>query len=157
MEFNKTLIQCLWPSRSSVWFLKLRYYLNDRHLGSEHGDDTHLEEESEGVTNVICMKLLEALSAVSALEEERVSHGSLGEALLEVAGLSGKHNRREGFQALEHRLELLLLRVFRELKSLFGLPAVHHPLCLALLVGYYSHGVVQGLDGPGPGPGKGGA
>ncbi|WVZ96739.1 hypothetical protein U9M48_042340 [Paspalum notatum var. saurae] len=43
----------------------------------------------EGVTDVVGVELLEALGAVSALEDEGPAHGGLGEALLEVARLFG--------------------------------------------------------------------
>lgn len=56
-----------------------------------------------------------------------------------------------------------MVRVFRELEGLFGLPAVHGPLgvmprLLLFAVGYYIDwvvGCVNGLDGPGLGPENG--
>lgn len=56
--------------------------LDNGHLTSEHQNDTHLEENSEGVTNVIGIELLEALSAVPALKKKRVAHGGLTNTLL---------------------------------------------------------------------------
>jgi len=143
--------------------VEVRWYLYNGHLTTEHHNHTHLEDDSEGVADVVGVKLLEALGAVSALEEERIPHGGIGEALLQIASLSGEDDRRERFEALEHLLELLLVRVFRELLGLFGLPAVHGPLGLMPLlllfaVGYYTYGLVgrvNGLDGPGLGPGNG--
>jgi hypothetical protein len=74
------------------------------------------------------VELLEALSAVPALEDEGAAHGGLGEALLEVARLPGEDDRRERLDGVEHGVELVLARVDRQLQRLLRLPAVHSPL-----------------------------
>jgi hypothetical protein len=103
-------------------------YLDDRHLGAEHEDGGHLEDDAEGVTDVVAVELLEALGAVAALEEEGAAHGGVGEALLQVARLPGEHDRREGLDRLEHDLQLRRVRVLRQLQRLLRRPAVHRPL-----------------------------
>lgn len=103
------------------------------------------------------MELLEALGAVSTLEDEGAAHGGLGEALLEVTRLSGEHHRRERLDRLEHGVQLLLVRVLGELQRLLRLPAVDRPLplrCRLLLRRRHRRG--RGL-GSGGGGGDGGA
>lgn len=108
-------------------FLFVTIYLDDGHLAAEHHDDAHLEDDAEGVTDVVGIELLEALGTVSALEEEGISHGGLGEVLLECPGLAGEDDGREGVEGAEDGLEILLVGVFGQLQGLLGLPAVHGP------------------------------
>ena len=149
--------------------------LDDGHLAPEHHDDAHLEEDPEGVTNVVCMELLEALGAVAALEEEGVAHGGVGEAVLKAAGLAGEDDRREGLEGPENGLELLLAWVLGQLEGLLRLPALQGPLRLASIAGGGGGGLgrlllwglvgddgvlgglcgMDGLDGAGAGAGPG--
>lgn len=101
--------------------------LNNIHLSSKHKNNTHLKHDSEGVPNVIGTELLEALSAVTALKNESIAHGSLSNLLLQVPGLAGEHDRREGLDGVEHSVELLLIWVLRELQGLLGFPALNAP------------------------------
>ena len=80
------------------------YYLDDGHLGAEHENGGHLQEDAEGVADVVAVELLEALSAVAALEEEGASHGGVGEALFQVARLPSEDDGWERLDGLEHRL-----------------------------------------------------
>lgn len=101
--------------------------LNDRHLSSKHKNNAHLEQHPERVPYVVRAELLEALRAITALEEERIPHGGLREPLLEPTRLAGEHDRREALDRLEHGAELLLVRVLRQLQRLLRLPAVDGP------------------------------
>lgn len=62
-------------------------------MTTEHDHDAHLEQDTEGVMDVLVVELLEALSTVVALEDEDVVHSGIGHALLEVALPSNKHQR----------------------------------------------------------------
>jgi hypothetical protein len=74
-----------------------------RKLVSEHEDGAHLEQDAEGVTDVVGVELLEGLGAVAALEDEGATHG--------WAHLPGEDNRRERLDRLEHGIQLLLAQV----------------------------------------------
>jgi hypothetical protein len=81
-----------------------------RKLVSEHEDGAHLEQDVEGVTDVVGVELLEGLDTVTTLEDEGAAHGGRGEAVLEVACLLGEDDRREHLNRLEHDVQLLLAR-----------------------------------------------
>lgn len=114
-----TLEYSITPSSSYVknMFEFVSIYLDDRHLAAEHHDDAHLEDDAEGVTDVVGIELLEALGTVSALEEEGISHGGLGEMLLQCPGLTGEDDWRKSLEGFEDGLQLLLARVFGQLQG----------------------------------------
>ena len=60
-----TIAKKLTPETRLHWF---GFYLDDGHLAAEHHDDAHLEEDSEGVTDVVGIELLETFGAVTALK-----------------------------------------------------------------------------------------
>jgi len=43
------------------------------------------------------MKLLETFGAITALHQKSISHSNFAQALFEIAGLSGKYERRITF------------------------------------------------------------
>lgn len=96
-------------------------------MTAEGEDDAHLEENPEGVANVVRAEFLEALGAVAALEEEGFADGGLGEAILEAADLSGEDQGRVGRHRIEHRLELRRIGVLRELQSILRFPCERGP------------------------------
>lgn len=104
------------------------FYLNDGQLTAEGEDDAHLEENSEGIPNVVSTEFLEALGAVAALEEEGLSDGRLSEALLQAADLSGEHQWRIRLHRAQHRLKLRRIGVLGELESILRLPRLRRPL-----------------------------
>jgi hypothetical protein len=67
------------------------------------------------------VELLETLGAVVALEDKGAAHGGLGHSLLEVARLSGEHHRRERLDGLQHRVQLLRVRVLGSCNAFFDL------------------------------------
>lgn len=101
--------------------------LDHGHLPTKHEDNTHLQNDPESVPNVDCIELLEALCAIASLEEERLPHCRVSETLLQMAGLAGEDDGREGLYGLEDGFELLLIWVLRELEGLHGSPAVDGP------------------------------
>jgi hypothetical protein len=107
---------------------KKKEYLDDGDLGAIGEGDAHLQQDPESVPNVIPIELLEALGAVPALKQKGLAHGGLGQPLLELAGLAGEHDGREGLQGLDDRPELIRVRVVRELAGLLGLPRVRGPV-----------------------------
>lgn len=96
-------------------------------MATKRENDAHLEKNPEGVPDVVGIELLEALGAVTALEEEGPANGGLGEPLLQAAGLASEHDRRERLQRLNHRLQLRRVRVLGQLEGLLLLPAVDPP------------------------------
>jgi len=96
-------------------------------LATEHEDDTHLKDDTEGVTDVVGIEFLEALSAIAALKQKSVPHGSLTQFLLQIPGLAGEHNwgkRRKGFENL---IQFVRIRVLRKLKRLLRPPTIDVP------------------------------
>jgi hypothetical protein len=79
-----------------------------RKLVSEHEHGTHLEQDAEGVMDVVGVELLEGLGIVTTLEDEGAAHGGRGKAVLEVARLPGEDDRQECLDRLEQVVQLLL-------------------------------------------------
>lgn len=101
--------------------------LDNRHLTTEHEDDTHLKEDTEGVTDVVRIEFLQALSAIPALKEKRVSHRSLTQFLLQIPGLTGGHNRGKRRKGFENLIQFIRIRVLRKLKRLLHPPTINFP------------------------------
>lgn len=97
-------------------------HLNDGHLASKHEDDAHLEEDTEGVTDIVGVELLEAFGAVATLQEEGAAQRSLGKAFLKAAALAREDKRREALQALQDGLELAMVGILRKLNGGFLFP-----------------------------------
>lgn len=70
-------------------------------MSSEHENDAHLENNAEGVTNVVGIELLEALSTITTLKKESLAHRGLGQAVLEAPGLTGEDDGRERLEGVE--------------------------------------------------------
>ena len=87
-----------------------------------------MQEDAKGVPNIVGVELLEALSAVTALEEESSADGGLREALLEGARLAGKHDGRERLHRPQHLVQVRLVRVFGLLQRRAAPPAADGPL-----------------------------
>lgn len=96
--------------------------LNDRYLCPVGEDDTHLQQNPESVSDVIGTELLEALGTVTTLKQKGFTQCGLSQPLLEVAGLAGEHDGREGLEGAEDQPELFRVRVVRELEGLLGRP-----------------------------------
>jgi hypothetical protein len=103
-------------------------YLDDRNLASEHEHDGHLQEDAEGVPDVVGVELLEALGAIAALEEESPPDGRLREPLFQPARLPGKDDGRERLHRPQHLIQRRLVRVLRLLHHQAIPPAPHRPL-----------------------------
>ncbi len=59
-----------------------------------------MQKDAERVTNVVGVKLREALSAVAALEQEGISGGHVGEISAQLPRLPGEDERRIGAEQL---------------------------------------------------------
>ena len=68
--------------------------LDDRRSGRERHDHRHLQEDPEEIADIVSRVLAEALGAIPALQQERVSAGCLAQCLLELARFAGEHQRR---------------------------------------------------------------
>jgi hypothetical protein len=60
----------------------------------------HLQEDAEEVANVVGLVLGKALGAVAPLQQKALAFGNLGQLALQLAGLTGKHQRRKAGQPL---------------------------------------------------------
>lgn len=96
-------------------------------MAAEHEYNTHLKENTKGVTNVVGIEFLETLSTIAALKEESVAKSCLTQSVLEFPSFSGEDDWREGGEGVENGVELLVVGVFGELESLHVLPAVQGP------------------------------
>jgi hypothetical protein len=103
-------------------------YLDDGNLASEHEHDGHLQEDAEGVPDVVGTELLETLGAVTALEEEGPPDGRLREPLLQPARLPGENDGRERLHRPQHLIQRRHVRVLRLLHRRAVPPAPHRPL-----------------------------
>ena len=77
----------------------------DLHHGLATGegqDHRHLQDQAEGVADVVGRELLEALGAVAALQQEGVAAFDLGQFGGQAAGLAREHQRRHGAQLVFH-------------------------------------------------------
>ena len=100
---------------------------------SEH--DRHLQEHAEEIADRVGAMLGKALGAIAALEQERLAGGDAGELLLQLARLTGKHERREGRELALDLGELLGVRVDRDLLDRPRAPALRAPA--------RSHGIIS--------------
>jgi hypothetical protein len=69
--------------------------LHDRQLRRVGQHHRHLEDDAEGVADVVRMELGEAFGAVAALEQERLARGNLGQIRpVRSRASPAKHQRR---------------------------------------------------------------
>jgi hypothetical protein len=61
-------------------------------------DHRHLQDQAEGVANVVGVKFLEAFGAVAALQEEGAPLGDVAQQALQAPRLTGEHQRRHAAQ-----------------------------------------------------------
>lgn len=115
-------------------------HLNYRHLAAKHKHNTHLQNDSKSVPDIIGVELLKALSTITTLQQKRISHSSLAKFFFQSTSLTSEHNGRERFECFQNRLKHSRIRVFRELRSLFRLPAIDIPLFQARYCGSRSNG-----------------
>lgn len=101
--------------------------LDDGHLGAVNESNGHLQEDPEAVSDVIGIELLEALGAVSALQQKRLSHCGLSQPRLQPPRLSGEHDWRERLQSRQNIPELVWVPVNGQLMGLLGFPRVQGP------------------------------
>ena len=85
--------------------------LDDGHGTSKGEDQTHLENDAEGIPNMIDVELIEGLGAVTAHEEEALSVAGTGQLLVEGADLAGKDEGAASLQFLDGIVEFGLIVV----------------------------------------------
>ena len=80
----------------------------DLHDGDPHRvrqDHRHLQDDAQLLADVVGGELLEALGAVTRLEQERVAGRDLGQTGLQRPGLAGEHQGRIARQRLQRAVE----------------------------------------------------
>mmetsp|Transcript_16389 Transcript_16389/g.27547 ORF Transcript_16389/g.27547 Transcript_16389/m.27547 type:complete len:440 (-) Transcript_16389:93-1412(-) len=116
--------------------------LDDGHTSSVHQYGTHLQDNAEGIANVIRLELREALGAVAALQHEAVAHRHLRQLGPQVACLAREHKRRVALDLLQHGLQVLLARPIGLLLRLIFRPGTRAPLAtlhIGSLLGDFHH------------------
>ncbi|KAI0566394.1 3-deoxy-7-phosphoheptulonate synthase [Gracilaria domingensis] len=104
--------------------------LDDGPSQGVHEHDGHLDDQGEGVGNVLAavgIKLLEGLCAVAALDDKGVAFGRGGEQLLERLALAREDERQGAAQAGLHVGERARIGVVGHLLDGHGAPAVGRP------------------------------
>ena len=102
-------------------------HLHHLRVAAEGQDQRHLQEQLEIVADVVGLVLLEALRAVSALQQEALALRHVGQLLLEVAHLLDEHQRGIVAQIALHLFQRRLVRVLRHLEDRLAPPAVQLP------------------------------
>jgi hypothetical protein len=69
-------------------------------LASKHEDNSHLQQNMEGVPDVVHIELLEALSPISTLQQKGSSTGSVSQPLFQTPGFSSTHQWTEALQCV---------------------------------------------------------
>jgi hypothetical protein len=72
--------------------------LHDGLSPGEGQDHRHLQDQAEGVADVVGRELLEALGAVAALQQEGLAVGDLAQEALQPPRLAGEDQRRHAAQ-----------------------------------------------------------
>ena len=85
--------------------------LHHRHGASIGQDEGHLEDDAEGVSDVVDRELLEGLGAVPAHHHEGLSEGGAGQLLLQRPHLTSENQRRASLQSPDHIVDLVLVGV----------------------------------------------
>ena len=67
---------------------------DDRAGGAEGQNDRHLQQDAEGVADVVGVELGKALGAIAALQQEGLAGRDVGEPILEAPRLAGENERR---------------------------------------------------------------
>ena len=87
--------------RGRAWLGELAGDTADLHhrLAPRKGQhDRHLQDQPEGIADIVGRELLEALCTVAALQQEGIARLDLGQAIGQAPRLAGKYQRRQGAQ-----------------------------------------------------------
>ena len=101
--------------------------LHHRHRAGIGQDHRHLQQHAEEIADVVGAVFGKALGAVAALQQEGLAVGDARQRLFQVAGFTGKHQRRK---RRELRLDIgqcLGIGIFRDLQARPGAPAIGCP------------------------------
>ena len=101
--------------------------LDDRDTHRVRHHDGHLQDDPELLADVVGGELLEALGAVTGLQQEGVAGGDLGERRLQRPRLAGEHERREAGDRLEGAVQLIAVGPVRLLLRRAVLPRRRRP------------------------------
>ena len=85
--------------------------LDDGHGTSKGEDQAHLQNDTEGIPNMIDVELIEGLGAITAHEEEALSVAGAGQLLMEGADLASKDEGAASLQFLDGVVEFGLVVV----------------------------------------------
>jgi hypothetical protein len=102
--------------------------LHDRELRCEGQDDRHLEDDAEGVADVVRAMLGEGLGAVATLKQECLAGCDLGERRGQVARFAGEDQWREGRELIGRGGQRCGVGIGGELPCFVTSPAVGGPV-----------------------------
>ena len=98
--------------------------LHHRLLAGEGHHDGHLQQDTEGVADVVRVEFGETFGAIAALQQEGLALRHFGKISLQRARFTGKDQRRVAGQRLRRFLERGGVFVARQMPCLEPLPAV---------------------------------
>ena len=101
--------------------------LDHRAGGAEGQHHRHLQQNAEGVADIVGVEFGEALGAVAALEQKRLTVRRLGEPRLQAPRLAGEDQRRVAPQLLFHPVQRVAVRVLRNLFDGLAAPGIRRP------------------------------
>mmetsp|Transcript_24138 Transcript_24138/g.44879 ORF Transcript_24138/g.44879 Transcript_24138/m.44879 type:complete len:217 (-) Transcript_24138:91-741(-) len=85
--------------------------LDDRHGGSKGQNESHLKQDTEGITNVIYIEFFKSFSAIASHQQESLSTAGTGKLFMKSSDFSSKHQRRAAFQFLDGGLEFFFVLI----------------------------------------------
>ncbi len=101
--------------------------LDDRHRCTKGQHHRHLQDDLEGVADVVGRELGKAFRAIAALKKEGAAFGNLAKLALQALRLAGEHKRRHGGKLALDRGQFGLVRIFRDLLNRVVTPTVGLP------------------------------
>ena len=99
-----------------------------RTFRAEGQNDGHLQQNAEGIADIIGVKFREALGAIAALQEKRLALAGIGQFGPEIARLSGENQRRRVTQARFGLLQKRRIGPVRLLQDRQLAPPVRAPI-----------------------------
>jgi hypothetical protein len=85
--------------------------------------DSHLQENAEKVPDVVGLVLGKAFGTVPTLQQESPAFGNLGQLALQLARLTGKHQRRKAGEPLLDSGQRVIVGIGRNLFDRESAPA----------------------------------
>mmetsp|Transcript_18455 Transcript_18455/g.37774 ORF Transcript_18455/g.37774 Transcript_18455/m.37774 type:complete len:220 (+) Transcript_18455:1024-1683(+) len=102
-------------------------HLDDGHGGSKGQDECHLEEDTEGITDVIDVEFVEGFRAITTHQQKSLSAAGTGQLFVEGSDLSGKDQGRAFLELVDGVVVFFFVLVIWGLGTRFFLPRGGRP------------------------------